>query len=115
MSSEQPSMSERFTAFLGLVRGLSDVLGSAVGRGVSSVVSCWRQELRRTVAALALSMAAMLFAFAAALFAAFAVMLALWETHRVLAAALIALVFALLALAAALLVRHQTAVDPAGR
>jgi hypothetical protein len=108
-------MSERFTAFLGLVRGFSDVLGSAMGRGVSSLVSCWRRELRRTVAALALSMAAMLFAFAAALFAAFAVMLALWDTHRVLAAALIALVFALLALVAALLVRHQTAADSTGR
>jgi hypothetical protein len=109
MSSENPTLSERFSAFLGLVRGLSDLLGSAVGRGVGSLVSCWRQELRRTVAALALSLAAMLFAFAAALFAAFAVMLALWETHRILAAALIALVFALLALVAALLVRRQTA------
>jgi hypothetical protein len=115
MSSENPSMSERFRTFLGLLRGLSDLLGSALGRGVSSVVSCWRHELRRTVAALALSMAAMLFAFAAALFAAFAVMLALWETHRILAAALIALVFALLALVAALLVRRQTAAEPAAR
>lgn len=113
MSSENPSMSERFASFLGLVRGLTDVLGSAVGRGVTGVVACWRQELRRTVAAFALSMAAMLFAFAATLFAAFAVMLALWETHRILAAALIALVFGLLALVSALLVRRQTAPDGA--
>jgi len=115
MSSEQPSLGERFGAFLGLARGLSDVLGSAVGRGVSSVASCWRQELRRMVSAFALSMLAMLFAFAATLFAAFAVMLALWDTHRILAAGLIALVFALLALVAALLVRRQTAAEPSAR
>ncbi len=115
MSSENPSISERFTSFLGLVRGLTDLLGSAVGRGVSGLVACWRQELRRTVSALALSMAAMLFAFAATLFAAFAVMLALWETHRILAAALIALVFALLALIATLLVRRQTAAEAKDR